>query len=98
MIKPHEVMQGPYNIWKPACSDLSWNWTCINEEPEACHSSLEFQSIACLRPLEYLDRGFQSDSSQGCFYVFLLFVLSCLQVVAFRWAESPRPNSASYCV
>jgi hypothetical protein len=36
--------------------------------------------------LKHWDRGLESHLSHGCLCAFILFVLSCVQVEARRWA------------
>jgi hypothetical protein len=47
-----------------------------------------------LLPLKHWDRGFESHSSHGCLFV---FVLSCVQVAALRRAEPPSMESYRLC-
>jgi hypothetical protein len=49
------------------------------------------------RPLRHWDHGFESYSRQGCLSVFILFVLSCVQVAALRQTDPPPKESYLLC-
>jgi hypothetical protein len=50
-----------------------------------------------LRALKHWDRGFEYLLSYQYLCAFILFVLSCVQVAALRWAD-PRRRSPTDCV
>jgi hypothetical protein len=51
----------------------------------------------CLCPLKHWDRGFESHLRYGCLYAFILFVLSCVQEAALRWANTLSKESYRLC-
>jgi hypothetical protein len=51
----------------------------------------------CRRPLKRWDRGFESQLRYGCFRLFCVCVVLCVQVAELRRAD-PRPRSPTDCV
>jgi hypothetical protein len=57
------------------------------------HSGRAVKGMNCLRPLVRWAREFESHLRRGCLCAFILFVLSCVQVAALRWADPPFKES-----